>query len=38
MDGRHAPEETMTNETMSWLWIGVVVLLALALVTGHQVF
>ena len=32
--GRHA----MTNEAMSWIWIGFVVLLAVALVTGHKVF
>ena len=28
----------MTNETASWFWIGLVVLLGVGLVTGHKVF
>jgi hypothetical protein len=28
----------MTNEAMSWIWIGFVVLLGVALVTGHKIF
>jgi hypothetical protein len=31
-------EAEMTNEAMSWLWIGIVVLLGVGLVTGHKVF
>jgi hypothetical protein len=28
----------MTNEAMSWIWIGFIVLLGVALVIGHKVF
>jgi hypothetical protein len=33
-DGRGA----MTNEAMSWIWIGFVVLLGVGLVMSHKVF
>lgn len=33
-----AREGMMTNETMSWIWIGFVVLLGVALLAGHQIF
>jgi len=28
----------MTHQAMSWLWIALVVLLAISLIVGHRVF